>query len=75
VVCYTTADSPEKVFFRVVNHGTLGPVSEIIAAKGREHNLRTEYILLAADSGRIRFITTLTTNALYELKRQDAKKP
>ena len=75
VVCYTMEDSPEKVFFRVVNHGTRGPVSEIIAAKGREHNLRTEYMLLAGDSARIRFMTTLTTNALYELKLQDAKKP
>jgi hypothetical protein len=75
VVCYTMAESPEKVFFRVVNHGALGPVSEIIAAKGREHNLRTEYMALAGDSEQVRFITTLAPIALYTLKLQDAKKP
>ncbi|MGH7169267.1 MAG: hypothetical protein ACRELG_03185 [Gemmataceae bacterium] len=75
VVCYTLKRSPEKVFFRVINHGVLGPVSEITAAKGHKFNLGPEYMLLYSESGRIWFVNTLTRNTLYELKLADAKKP
>lgn len=75
VVCYTLKQSPEKVFFRVINHGVLGPVSEFTAAKGRKDPLRMEYLLLYAESGRIWFLNTLARNTLYELKLADAKKP
>lgn len=75
VVCYTLGGSPEKVFFRVINRGVVGPVSEIVAAEGRRHPLRSETMLLDVDSDRIRFLSTLTTNALYELKLQDATGP
>ena len=50
-------------------------MSEIIAAKGRKDNLRTEYMVLARDSEQIRFITTLAPIALYTLKLKDAKRP
>ena len=75
VVCYTLKQSPEKVFFRVINHGALGPVSEIVAAKGRKDPLRTEYLLLYAEASRIWFLNTLARNTLFELKLADAKKP
>jgi hypothetical protein len=75
VLCFTLPASPEKVFFRVINHGALGPVSEITAAKGSENNLETRDMLLSAASDRIRFMSTLTTNTVYELKLQDAKQP
>ncbi len=75
VLCYTLAESPEKVFFRVINQGALGPVSEITAAPGRSDPLRIEYMILKGESDRIWFMNTLTMNALYELKLQDMKKP
>jgi len=74
VICYTLEDSPEKVFFRVINHGALGPVSEITAAKGRKHNLWSEYMLLSSESDRIWFVNTINRNTLYELKLVDTKK-
>jgi len=74
VVCYTLKDSPEKVFFRVIQHGILGPVSEITAAKGRSHNLWSEDLLLYWEPDRIWFMNTLATNALYELRIVDAQK-
>jgi hypothetical protein len=74
VVCYTLKTSPEKVFFRVMNHGDLGPPSEITAAAGREHNLSTDYMTLSAASDRIWFVNTLAANALYELRLADAPK-
>jgi hypothetical protein len=75
VVCYSTTESPEKVFFRVINHGALGPASEFTFAKGEEHNVDTEYMVLYAESGRIWFANTLTRDTLYELKLEDAKNP
>jgi hypothetical protein len=75
VFCYTLKESPEKVFFRVINHGALGPVSEITAAKGREYKLGSEYMLLYSESDRIWFVNTLTRNTLYELKLEDARNP
>ena len=73
VLCYTLAESPEKVFFRVINQGAPGPVTEITAAQGRTGRLRAESMLLSADSGRIRFMNTLMTNTLYELKLEDSE--
>src|SRR5262249_26523049 len=75
VLCYTLAESPEKVFFRVINQGSPGPVTEIPAAGGRASRLRAESMLLGADSGRIRFMNTLMMNTLYELKLEDSKTP
>jgi hypothetical protein len=75
VVCYTVKDSPEKVFFRVINHGALGPVSEITVGKGRIHNLWSENMVLYSEAERIWFVNTLATNTIYELKLVDAKKP
>jgi hypothetical protein len=75
VVCYTLDGSPEKVFFRVINHGALGPVSEITAGKGRKHDLQSEYMLLSTAAGRIWFANTLRRNTLYELRLVDTEKP
>jgi hypothetical protein len=74
VICYTLKGSPEKVFFRVINHGTLGPVSEIVVAKGREDNLDLEWLVLHADAHRIWFANSLKANQLYELKLADRSK-
>jgi hypothetical protein len=75
VVCYTQEEVPDKVYFRVIKDGTLGPVSEIEAAKGRSHNLWSEDMVLHADGDRIWFVNTLTRDTLYELKLAEATKP
>jgi hypothetical protein len=75
VVCYTKEDTPEKVFFCVIHQGLVGPKSELIAAKGREHNLWAKYMFLYADGDRIWFANTLFGTWLYELKLTDAAKP
>jgi hypothetical protein len=72
VVGYTAPDAPEKVFFRVIRHGTPGPVSEITAAPGREHALWSQDMVLHADGGRLWFVNTVARNMLYELKLVDA---
>jgi hypothetical protein len=74
VVCYTLKDSPTKVFFRVIRNGALGPVTSITAAKGREHNLWSEDMVLYSESDRIWFVNTLATSTLYELKLVESKK-
>lgn len=74
VVCFTLKQSPNKVYFRVINHGVLGSVNEITIAKN-QFNLGSEYMLLYSESGRIWFVNTLERKKLYELKLADAKKP
>ena len=73
VVCYTQKDAPTKAFFRVIHYGTMGSASEITVSKDREYNLRPEYMQLYAESDRIWFLNTLTTNTLYELKIAEKK--
>jgi hypothetical protein len=73
IVCYTNRDSPEKVFFRIIQHGTLGPASEIEITKGRKDGLGTEYMVLHVENDRIWFVNTHARNTLYELKMVDAK--
>lgn len=75
VVCYTLKQAPNKVYFRVINHGVLGPVSEITIAKDRKYNLWGKYMLLYAEAGRIWFVNTLARNTPYELKLADPQKP
>jgi hypothetical protein len=75
VVCYTQEDSPEKVFFRVIQHGILGAESAIAAAKGRKNNLWSEDMALHAEFARIWFANTLARNTVYELKLVEAKEP
>ena len=75
VICYTQEDFPDKVFFRVINHGALGPLSEIRINKGRTHALSSEYLVLHSDADRIWFVNTIERNTLYELKLVDAKMP
>jgi hypothetical protein len=75
IVGYTENNAPDKVFFRVIRHGTLGPVTEVAIAKGRDHNLSSEYMTLHSEGDRIWFVNTLAPNTLYELKLVDAKKP
>ena len=74
VLCYTLEDSPTKVFFRVIHHGTMGPISEIIANKTLDYNLWTEYMQLHIEAHRIWFVNTLETDAAYELKIVDRKR-
>jgi hypothetical protein len=75
VVCYTQENSPDHMYFRVIRHGTLGPVTEVTIAKGREHNLWAEYMVLHAELDRIWFVNTLAPDTLYELKLVDAREP
>jgi hypothetical protein len=74
IVRYTEKNAPDKVSFRVIRHGTLGPVTDLAIAKGREHNLSSEYMTLYSETDRIWFVNTLAPNTLYELKLVDAKK-
>jgi hypothetical protein len=73
VLCYTLDGSPEKVFFRVINQGAPGPVSEVPANKGRKDSLSSEYMQLYAGSDRIWFVNTLRKDRLYELMLAGAK--
>jgi hypothetical protein len=74
VICYTLKSAPNSVYFRVIRNGTLGPVTEITAAKGREHNLWSEYMALYAEGDRIWFVNTIAPNTLYELRLVDVTK-
>ena len=75
IVCYVHRDVPEKVFFRVINHGAVGSVSEVTVNKGRDYSMWSENMLIHAESDRIWFVNTMTENTLYELKMVDAKMP
>ena len=55
VICYTKKSAPDNVFFRVIRHGALGPVTEITIAKGEEYNLWSKYMALYAEGDRIWF--------------------
>jgi hypothetical protein len=72
IVCYTLEKAPDKVFFCVIRHGTVGSVSEITAAKGREHNLWSEDMAFYSEGERIWFMNTLRPNTIYEMKLVDA---
>jgi hypothetical protein len=73
VICYTRKRSPEKVYFRVLLNGELGPENEIEAAKGRKNKLWSDYMVLNSDSNLIWFVNTLARNTVYELKLVDEK--
>jgi hypothetical protein len=68
VLCYTREKAPEKVFFRVVRRGALGPETGITVARGYKHNLWGEDMVLHAESGRLWFVNTLDRNSVYELR-------
>lgn len=75
VACYTQKSDPNKVFFRVIRHGAVGPVTELAIAKDREHPLWTEYMVLHAEGERIWFVNTLAPNTLHEFKLVDTTSP
>jgi hypothetical protein len=71
VICYTQESAPNMIYFRVIRHGTLGPVTELAIAKDREHPLWTEDMVLHAEAERIWFVNTLAPNTLHEFKLVD----
>jgi len=75
IVCYTQENAPNQVYFRVIRQGVVGPVTEITVAKGRKHNLWSEYMALHAEADRIWFVNTLSPNTLHELKLVDTTQP
>lgn len=69
VVCYTVKKSPNEVFFRVVQGGVPGPERALTIARGREHNLSKEYMVLAsAGKDLLWFVNTQEINTFHELK-------
>jgi hypothetical protein len=75
VVCFTQLNQPDKLSFFVIRHGIAGPVTEIEVAKGREHNLWSEDMVLYADGDRIWFVNTLASNTLFELRLVESQTP
>jgi hypothetical protein len=69
VVCYTLEDKPNKVIFRVIQDGTLGPETAVTIARVREHNLWGKYIVLvSAGKDLLWFVNTQEVNTFRELK-------
>ena len=75
VVCYTRENAPNNACFCVIHQGVIGPVTELTIAKGREHDLWSEYMVLHAEGDRIWFVNTISPNTLHELKLVDMTKP
>lgn len=69
VVCYTLDESPNKVFFRVFQGGVPGPETALTVARGREHNLWGEDMVLAsAGKDLLWLVNTQEINTFHELK-------
>jgi hypothetical protein len=74
VVCYTEEDSPDKVYFRVIQDGRPGPVASITLARPRTHALWGKYVVLGNNGeDSFWFVDTLDINHLYELKVVEIK--
>jgi hypothetical protein len=73
VICSSDEAAPNKVFFRVIQNGTIHPPTEITIAKDRKHDLWLEDMAIAAGADRIWFMNTLATDLVYELRLSDGK--
>ena len=73
VLCYTLENAPKKVFFRVIHHGTLGPLSELTVENNLNYNLWTDSLQLHAEGDRIWFVNTMQLDTVYELKIAEKK--
>jgi hypothetical protein len=74
VVCYTLENALTKVFFRVIHHGTMGPVSEIAVENKLDYSLWRDSMQLNAEADRIWFVNTIEPEAVYELMIVDRKR-
>jgi hypothetical protein len=71
VVCYTLEDSPTKVFFRVIHHGTLGPISELAVENKLDYSLWRDSLGLHAEGDRIWFVNSMKPDTVFELQVVD----
>ncbi|MCE9555360.1 MAG: hypothetical protein K8T91_18580 [Planctomycetes bacterium] len=73
VVCFTLEDAPTKVFFRVIHHGTMGPVSELTIENNLDYSLWADSMQLHAEADRIWFVNTMQSDSVYELRIAEVK--
>jgi hypothetical protein len=73
IVCYTMDDAPATVFFRVIYHGTVGPISEIAIANRLTFSLWRDSLQLHAQGDRIWFVNTMEPDSVYEMRIADRK--
>lgn len=73
ITCYTMEGAPDKVFFRVIGRGTLGPETEVTIGKGRKHPATSEYMALHAEAERVWWANTLESDVMFEMRLVDAK--
>ncbi len=74
VVCYTPDDSPTKVFFRVIHHGTMGPISEMTVENKLDYSLWRESMQMHVEADRIWFVNTIEPDTVFELQIVDRKR-
>jgi hypothetical protein len=74
VLCYTMENAPTRVFFRIIHHGTLGPISEITIENKLKSSLWKDSFQLYAEGDRIWFVNTMEPDAVCELKIVDRKR-
>ena len=73
-VCFTLEGALTKVFFRVIHHGTMGPVSEITVENKYDYSLWRDFMQLHAEADRIWFVNTMEPDAVYEFMIADGKR-
>jgi hypothetical protein len=73
IVCYTLEGSLTTVFFRVIHHGTMGPISEIAVDNKLDNSPWRDSMQLHAEGDRIWFVNTMEPDTVYELRIADRK--
>jgi hypothetical protein len=73
IVCYTLEGSLTRVFFRVIHHGTMGPITEITVDNKFDYSLWRDSMQLHAEGDRIWFVNTIAPDAVYELRIADTQ--
>jgi hypothetical protein len=73
IVCYTLESSLTTVFFRVIHHGTMGPISEIRVDNKLDYSLWRDSMQVHAEGDRIWFVNTMEPDTVYELRIADRK--
>lgn len=75
VVAYSNEAAPNKVFFRVINRGSVGPATELVIGEKREHNLSLTEMAFGADGNRIFCASSAMKDAIFEFRLADAAQP
>lgn len=73
VVCYSLEDSPAKVCFRVIHHGTMGSITEIAVENKLNHGLSRDSMQMHAEADRVWFVNTMEPATVFELQIAERK--